>query len=185
MRFSVQGCAGNAWDELQKEAGAVAAQQRVAELTEWLGCAKIALQVRSAKFRTHTIDAQRPLSSDSEALACQILEGASQSNMRLVHAQGTKACLGWEGAPEGGTYACTAVTDTWLELLQLAFCAARRLPKGVATPAASRRATAELDVRLGNALVSYSGALQDLLRQLLQHWKVLPLIFVTHIFQTP
>ncbi len=104
--------------------------------------------------------------------------------MRLVHAQGTKACLGWEGAPEGGTYACTAVTDTWLELLQLAFCAARRLPKGVATPAASRRATAELDVRLGNALVSYSGALQDLLRQLLQHWKVLPLSFVTHFFHT-
>ena len=38
--------------------------------------------------------------------------------------------------------------------------------------ASSRRATAELDVRLGNALASYSGALQDLLRQLLQHWKV-------------
>ena len=37
--------AGNAWDELQTEASAIAAQQRVAELTEWLGCAKIALQV--------------------------------------------------------------------------------------------------------------------------------------------
>ena len=36
---------GNAWDELQTEAKAVAAQQRTAELTEWLGCAKIALQV--------------------------------------------------------------------------------------------------------------------------------------------
>lgn len=86
--------------------------------------------------------------------------------------QGTKACLGWEGPPEGGTYACTAVTDTWLELLQLAFCAVRGLPRGTFSPAASRRATAELDVRLANALSSYSGALQDLLRQLLQHWKV-------------
>ena len=37
--------AGNAWDELQAEASAIAAQQKVAELTEWLGCAKIALQV--------------------------------------------------------------------------------------------------------------------------------------------
>lgn len=36
---------GSAWDELQTEAKAVAAQQRTAELTEWLGCAKIALQV--------------------------------------------------------------------------------------------------------------------------------------------
>ena len=97
---------------------------------------------------------------------------------------------GGKGAPEGGTYACTAVTDTWLDLLQLAFCAMRRLPRAVpdlassrrataeldAKPgnaaAGSRRATAELDVRLGNALASYSGALQDLLRQLLQHWKV-------------
>ncbi len=96
------------------------------------------------------------------------------------------------GGPEGGTYACTAVTDTWLDLLQLAFCAMRRLPRAMPdlassrrvtaeldskpsnAAAGSRRATAELDVRLGNALASYSGALQDLLRQLLQHWKVQP-----------
>ena len=91
---------------------------------------------------------------------------------RCAHAQGTKACLGWEGSPEGGTYACTAVIDTWFELLQTAFCAVRRLPRGVTSPANSRRATAELDVRLSNTLASYSGALQDLLRQLLQHWKV-------------
>ena len=38
--------AGNAWDELQADASAIAAQQRTAELTEWLGCAKITLQVR-------------------------------------------------------------------------------------------------------------------------------------------
>ena len=92
----------------------------------------------------------------------------------LACVQGTKACLGWEGGPQGGTYACTAVVDTWLELLQLAFCAVRGLPgSGLpSTPASSRRTTAELDVRLGNALTSYSGALQDLLKQLLQHWKV-------------
>ena len=99
----------------------------------------------------------------------------------LACMQGTKACLGWEGGPQGGTYACTAVVDTWVELLRLACCAARGLPgSGVpSTPASSRRNTAELDVRLGNALISYSGALQDLLKQLLQHWKVCFLLFKT------
>jgi hypothetical protein len=87
--------------------------------------------------------------------------------------QGTKACLGWDRDPEAGTYACTAVTDTWLELLQVAFRAARALPSGVGTPANSRRATAELDARLGAAVSSYSSALQELLGQLLLHWKVL------------
>lgn len=89
-----------------------------------------------------------------------------------VHKQGTKACLGWEREPEGGTYACTAVTDTWLALLQAAFAAARQLPRSAGTPAASRRATAEADARIGTAVVSYSAALQELLAQLLQHWKV-------------
>lgn len=119
-----------------------------------------------------------------------MLLGAFPRDVGSVCVQGTKACLGWEGSPAGGTYASTAVTDTWLDLLQLAFCATRRLPQAVPTLASSRRATAELDakpgdavatsrrataeldVRLGNALASYSGALQDLLRQLLQHWKV-------------
>ncbi|BDA45078.1 hypothetical protein COCOBI_06-5580 [Coccomyxa sp. Obi] len=87
--------------------------------------------------------------------------------------QGTKACLGWEREPQGGTYACTAVTDAWLALLQTAFAAARSVPKQAGTPAASRRATAEADARVGMAVVSYSAALQELLAQLLQHWKAL------------
>jgi hypothetical protein len=87
-------------------------------------------------------------------------------------AQGTKACLGWEREPQGGTYACTAVTDAWLGLLQAAFAAARLLPKQAGTPAGSRRATAEMDARVGTAAVSYAAALQELLTQLLQHWKV-------------
>lgn len=37
--------AGGAWEELQTAVQEVAAAQRTAELTEWLGCAKIALQV--------------------------------------------------------------------------------------------------------------------------------------------
>ena len=36
--------AGGAWEELQAAVHDVAAAQRTAELTEWLGCAKIALQ---------------------------------------------------------------------------------------------------------------------------------------------
>jgi hypothetical protein len=37
----------SSWDELPNELAAAAAQQRAAELTEWLGCAKIALQAGS------------------------------------------------------------------------------------------------------------------------------------------
>lgn len=35
---------GSSWEELPAAVAAVAVQQRTAELTEWLGCAKIALQ---------------------------------------------------------------------------------------------------------------------------------------------
>lgn len=41
--------------------------------------------------------------------------------------QGTKACLGWDRDPVEGTYACTAVTDSWLLLLQRCLHAARAL----------------------------------------------------------
>lgn len=50
------------------------------------------------------------------------------------------------------------------------------MPKQASTPAASRRATAEADARVGTAVVSYSAALQELLAQLLQHWKARPCI---------
>ena len=33
--------------------------------------------------------------------------------------QGTKACLGWDRQPLGGTHAPTAVVDLWLQLLQI------------------------------------------------------------------
>ena len=46
-------------------------------------------------------------------------------------AQGTKACLGWERAPEGGLHACTAVVDAWLRLLQRALHAVRALRAAV------------------------------------------------------
>lgn len=52
-------------------------------------------------------------------------------------AQGTKACLGWERAPEGGLHSCTAVVDSWLRLLQRALHAVRALRFAVpATPPA-------------------------------------------------
>jgi len=115
-----------------------------------------------------------------------------------ARAQGTNACLGWEREPEGGTYACTAVTDAWLALLALAFHAARLLlsaptPAGAAgaeapaagaldapgaAAAAGRRASAEPPAELGRtgaAVASYAAALQELLAQLLLHWKVRPL----------
>ena len=37
----------------------------------------------------------------------------------LTCLQGTKACLGWDRQPLGGTHAPTAVVDLWLQLLQL------------------------------------------------------------------
>ena len=52
LRTAIAG-PGNAWDELQTEAKAIAAQQRVAELTEWLGCTKIALQVAATPAVVH------------------------------------------------------------------------------------------------------------------------------------
>ena len=70
--------AGNAWDELQTEASAIAAQQRVAELTEWLGCAKIALQVslfhRQAQVQTVVLT------------SCSMLTGPDSSR-RVTHEQ--------------------------------------------------------------------------------------------------
>jgi hypothetical protein len=52
--------------------------------------------------------------------------------------QGSKACLGWERAPDGGLHACTAVVDAWLRLLQRALHAVRALRAAV--PAAPEHA---------------------------------------------
>ena len=115
---------------------------------------------------------QAQLCSTQQSSKDARIQGSDQGFGGMV--QGTKACLGWEREPQGGTYACTAVTDAWLALLQTAFAAARSVPKQASTPAASRRATAEADARVGTAVVSYSAALQELLAQLLQHWKAWP-----------
>ena len=41
--------------------------------------------------------------------------------------QGTKACLGWDREASDGTSACTATTDLWLCLLEIAAHAVRAL----------------------------------------------------------
>ncbi|KAK9811481.1 hypothetical protein WJX72_004659 [[Myrmecia] bisecta] len=110
--------------------------QRIAELSDWLGAAKIALQ-------------------------------------------GTKACLGWDPAPTNGCHACTVVVDTWLTLLQHALHAGRALPHSAADP--GRRYSSsdgsglapEMEGKVGALVSSHLVALQELISQLLLHWKVL------------
>lgn len=102
--------------------------------------------------------------------------------------QGTKACLGWDRDPVEGTYACTAVTDSWLLLLQRCLHAARALQSAGHTERNPLQSTQRLQNSLpaqqtpgeeGGAVVeaakvaaSYVGALQELLDQLLMHWQV-------------
>ena len=109
--------------------------------------------------------------------------------------QGTKACLGWDRDPEHGTYACTAVTDSWLLLLQRALHAARALQTAAQNQSLSsdlrRQGSAPFErqqsiqptqqtgavANAGRAAASYVGALQELLDQLLNHWQVcIPLL---------
>ncbi|KAL0052511.1 hypothetical protein WJX82_003263 [Trebouxia sp. C0006] len=111
--------------------------QSIAELTDWLGSAKIALQ-------------------------------------------GTKACLGWDREPQGGSHACTVVVDLWLQLLQLALHLSHNLPKGAADPLARQASLSDamepaLDIRsqVAQLVKSYQASLQELMTQLLVHWKVL------------
>ena len=105
--------------------------------------------------------------------------------------QGTKACLGWDRDPEHGTYACTAVTDSWLLLLQRALHAARALQAAAQPqikphelraqnsapfdqqqqPVQPQRDTGTL-AEAGRTAASHVGALQELLDQLLMHWQV-------------
>ncbi|KAK9844880.1 hypothetical protein WJX74_008085 [Apatococcus lobatus] len=108
--------------------------QRVAELADWHGSAKIALQ-------------------------------------------GSKACLGWEREPAQGTYACTIVVDMWLQLLQHALHASHVLP---AVPApldprlsASFGILAGMESQVAASVAEHNAALQNLLGQMLTHWRVL------------
>lgn len=79
----------------------------------------------------------------------------------------------------GGTYACTVVVDLWLGLLERAFMVARVLPRSLKGP--QRRRTTWGSAALGPETLgdrspllaaSYYSTLQDLLLQLLIHWKV-------------
>ena len=67
----------------------------------------------------------------------------------------------------GGTYACTAVTDSWLVLLQRCMHAAAALQ---AAARGRHEAGAVLDA--ARAAASGMGAFQELLDQLLMHWQV-------------
>lgn len=74
--------------------------------------------------------------------------------------QGTKACLGWDrGDASAGVHPSTLPVDLWLGLLQHALHAIRMLGHAVeSTP-------------LGREVASNRGALQELLSQLIVHWK--------------
>lgn len=67
-------------------------------------------------------------------MACGSDRGPELHTCSIFFVQGTKACLGWERAPDGSLHACTAVVDSWLRLLQRALHAVRALR--VAVPAA-------------------------------------------------
>lgn len=104
--------------------------------------------------------------------------------------QGTKACLGWDRDPVEGTYACTAVTDSWLLLLQRCLHAARALQSAGHTERNPLQSTQRFQARnsmpaqqiqeeegggvveAAKVAASYVGALQELLDQLLMHWQV-------------
>lgn len=115
------------------------------------------------------------------------------SNLKGNGSQGTKACLGWDREPEQGTFACTAVTDSWLLLLQRALHAARALQtaaarqakpldlrkqgsapfeQGVQQPPPQKPQETGTLAEAARVAASYVGALQELLDQLLMHWQV-------------
>ena len=229
-------------EDNESNSGSLVATTRIAarvqaagDLVDWLGTAKIALQVSPNLLLMHLLRERRdpalimhitnhrlvccschiacslkirvckaslPDSRKSSlVLSCSMLplrltsagkpvEGFSQL-LRNITLQGTKACLGWDRDPEHGTYACTAVTDSWLVLLQRSLHAARALqhvsqariqPRPLQSqgsapfdqqvqagdPAQEDKGVAEA----GRVAASYVGALQELLDQLLMHWQV-------------
>ena len=73
------------------------------------------------------------------------------------------------------------MVDLWLQLLQLALHLSHSLPRGPGAPLARQGSLAEgldpaLDIRSQVALLvkSYQSSLQELMTQLLVHWKVSP-----------
>ena len=106
-------------------------------------------------------------------------EDCRRANMHVVTLQGTKACLGWDREPQGGSHACTAVVDLWLQLLQRALHLSQKLPKGPADSIARQGSLSEgldpaMDIRsqVAQLVKSYQASLQELMTQLLVHWKV-------------
>lgn len=79
----------------------------------------------------------------------------------------------------GGSHACTAVVDLWLQLLQRSLHLSQKLPRGPSTPISRQGSISEgldpaLDIRaqVGTLVKSYQASLQELMTQLLVHWKV-------------
>ena len=102
-----------------------------------------------------------------------------QDKTSSMWVQGTKACLGWDREPQGGSHACTAVVDLWLQLLQLCLHLSHKLPRGPADSLARQGSMDHaldpaLDIRSQVAVLvkSYQASLQELMTQLLVHWKV-------------
>ena len=98
----------------------------------------------------------------------------------LPSLQGTKACLGWDRESQGGTHACTAVVDLWLQLLQRTLHLSQKLPRGPSGPVSRQGSLSEgldpaMDIRsqVGTLVKSYRASLQELMTQLLVHWKVM------------
>ena len=69
----------------------------------------------------------------------------------------------------------------WLQLLQRALHLSQKLPRGPAAPISRQGSTSDslgpaLDIRaqVGTLVKSYQASLQELMTQLLVHWKVMP-----------
>lgn len=99
----------------------------------------------------------------------------------VCHLQGTKACLGWDREAQGGTHACTAVVDLWLQLLQRTLHLSQKLPRDPSGAVSRQGSLGEgsldpaLDIRaqVATLVKSYRASLQELMTQLLVHWKVM------------
>lgn len=78
-------------------------------------------------------------------------------------------------------HACTAVVDLWLQLLQRTLHLSQKLPRGPPGAVSRQGSLGEgaldpaLDIRsqVATLVKSYRASLQELMTQLLVHWKVM------------